>query len=152
MTDDDIAELERRHQLEHLHTRELELMEDRNSALDLCAKLRVERDAAIKERDEVPAGPFTRATFRQLARKLTDVECERDHAIGLGATLSRRVAELEQALNGLRMQHYDCPDTWYACPKAPDGCSDPGAGDECNCGADRHNAIIGAALDREAPR
>lgn len=48
------------------------------------------------------------------------------------------LAELEK----LRRQHAYCEDCWYSCPKAEDGCCDDRAGDECNCGADEHNAIL----------
>jgi hypothetical protein len=40
--------------------------------------------------------------------------------------------------------HYYCEDSWYSCPKAEDGCSDENAGDDCNCGADTHNAEVEA--------
>lgn len=51
----------------------------------------------------------------------------------------------------LKIQHYYCEDTWYSCPKHPDGCADGSLKEECNCGADDHNdkvdEIIGALLD-----
>lgn len=30
----------------------------------------------------------------------------------------------------------------YSCPKSSEGCCNEAAGDECNCGADEHNAIV----------
>jgi hypothetical protein len=39
-------------------------------------------------------------------------------------------------------KHYQCEDSWYSCPKSPDGCADSFAGKECNCGADEHNAKV----------
>jgi hypothetical protein len=41
-----------------------------------------------------------------------------------------------------RRQHYSCEDPWYSCPKSPDGCANDSEGDECNCGADKHNDAI----------
>ena len=38
-------------------------------------------------------------------------------------------------------------DNWYSCPKAPEGCADDSwPKDECNCGADEHNAKVEALL------
>jgi len=31
------------------------------------------------------------------------------------------------------VRHYECEDSWYSCPKSPDGCSDDRQ-DICNCG------------------
>ncbi len=45
-------------------------------------------------------------------------------------------------LEKLRRHHTYCDDCWYSCPKAEDGCCNDQAGDECNCGADKHNAIL----------
>jgi len=35
------------------------------------------------------------------------------------------------------IQHHECDDCWYSCPKASDGCCDESVSDECNCGAER---------------
>lgn len=48
------------------------------------------------------------------------------------------LAELEK----LRQHHVYCEDCWYSCPKAEDSCCDDRQGNECNCGADEHNAIL----------
>lgn len=45
-------------------------------------------------------------------------------------------------LRRLRREHRYVDDCWYSCPKAEDGCCDDSAGDECNCGADIHNALV----------
>jgi len=51
--------------------------------------------------------------------------------------------ELIEELEALRQHHrYVEDDTYYSCPKAPEGCADPSQGKEYNCGADRHNAIL----------
>ena len=52
------------------------------------------------------------------------------------------VKELER----LRRNHKYCEDNWYSCPKAEDGCCDESEGDECNCGADRYNAILDSII------
>jgi hypothetical protein len=50
---------------------------------------------------------------------------------------------LEALLKSIR-QHYYCEDTWYSCPKAPEGCANDDDGDECTCGAnDWNNYVIG---------
>jgi hypothetical protein len=54
-----------------------------------------------------------------------------EHIEGL-ATLARR-------------PHYGCEDSWYSCPKHPEGCANGEAGEDCNCGADKHNAEVGRA-------
>ena len=49
-----------------------------------------------------------------------------------------------------RRNHYTCEDTWYSCPKSPDGCANDAAGDECDCGADSHNDKIDELLSLAA--
>ena len=69
------------------------------------------------------------------------------------ADLEAQVREQGEALkaarealqNALRRHRY-CEDGWYSCPKDEDGCLDPSAGSDCNCGADGANASIAAAL------
>jgi hypothetical protein len=53
------------------------------------------------------------------------------------ATVSRSVSsDLLDAVSELKTlalkEHYYCEDGWYSCPKA----------DECNCGAEAHNAKV----------
>jgi len=50
--------------------------------------------------------------------------------------------QIQQILEPLRVPHFYCDDSWYSCPKAEDGCANDGAGDDCNCGADKHNALV----------
>ncbi len=38
--------------------------------------------------------------------------------------------------------HTYCEDSWYSCPKAPDGCSNDSKGSDCDCGADATNRKI----------
>ena len=56
-----------------------------------------------------------------------------------------RLAELA------RRKHYYCEDSWYSCPKHPDGCANDGVGPDCNCGADRINAEGDVILSKLAP-
>jgi len=61
--------------------------------------------------------------------------------------LLTRITALEEALRKLWREHFACNDGWYSCPKCEEGCLNPDDGDACNCGADKHNAIIDAALE-----
>ena len=45
-------------------------------------------------------------------------------------------------IESLKRQHYYCEDTWYSCPKHPNGCADETEPDECNCGADKYNDLV----------
>lgn len=47
-----------------------------------------------------------------------------------------------------RQKHYYCEDSWYNCPKTPEGCADILAGIECNCGADLKNKKIDLLLSK----
>lgn len=46
---------------------------------------------------------------------------------------------IRQLKDAALRQHYYCPDNWYSCPKAPEGCADDAQGEDCNCGANEHN-------------
>lgn len=75
-------------------------------------------------------------------------QADRDEGLALGRLLERKDAEIERlraALLSSKQSHYQCDDSWYSCPKSEDGCSREGA-TGCNCGADKHNAMIDAAL------
>ena len=50
-----------------------------------------------------------------------------------------------------KREHYYCEDSWYSCPKAEDKCANDSEGEDCNCGADIHNAKVEAiAAELEA--
>jgi hypothetical protein len=51
-----------------------------------------------------------------------------------------------EALKNNRQAHYYCEDTWYSCPKHEDGCANDFEGSDCNCGADKANIEIDAAI------
>lgn len=53
--------------------------------------------------------------------------------------------ELLSVLNKLRIDHYQCEDGYYSCPKSGD-CPNSNPNDDCNCGADDHNAVIDATI------
>lgn len=53
--------------------------------------------------------------------------------------------DLRALLEQLRQAHHQCEDSWYSCPKNPEGCADEREKD-CTCGADEHNALIDSAL------
>ena len=59
--------------------------------------------------------------------------------------------EMRAAVESLRRQHRYVEDGYYSCPKAPDGCWDDTQGDECNCGADAHNATVDRVLAALGP-
>jgi hypothetical protein len=45
-------------------------------------------------------------------------------------------------LKKLRIDHFECEDRFYSCPKSRNGCYNDCAGNSCDCGADNHNARI----------
>lgn len=58
------------------------------------------------------------------------------------ATIKLLVGALEDAKVG----HNYCEDSWFSCPKAPEGCANDYQGEDCNCGAEEHNNKIDQAL------
>jgi len=56
------------------------------------------------------------------------------------------VRELVDSLEKCKQGHYECEDCWYSCPKSEEGCCDDRGGEECNCGADKLNVLIDAAV------
>jgi hypothetical protein len=50
-------------------------------------------------------------------------------------------------VNKLTLQHHQCEDSWYSCPKSEDGCCDENAGDKCNCGAEEHNNQVNRVIE-----
>jgi len=65
----------------------------------------------------------------------------------MGAEMSiETMKQVLEVLNNNRRKHYSCEDSWYSCPKDPDGCVNDQAGDDCTCGADKSNVEIDAAI------
>jgi len=56
--------------------------------------------------------------------------------------------EILEWLKKNKRSHDYCEDSWYSCPKHPDGCSNDGKGEDCDCGADKHNAEIDSLCER----
>lgn len=55
---------------------------------------------------------------------------------------------IEQLTDLARRDHYYCDDSWYSCPKALGGCWNDAYGDECNCGADKHNVEVDTVSEK----
>lgn len=51
------------------------------------------------------------------------------------------INELNKLKDLALRNHYYCEDSWYSCPKHPDGSAKDNDG-ECDCGADNHNAEV----------
>lgn len=62
----------------------------------------------------------------------------------VGEGMTRELVEKIKKLAELaERQHYECEDSYYACPKAEGGCcNDEWGKDECSCGADTHNEKV----------
>lgn len=60
---------------------------------------------------------------------------------------------LREALEGLRLKHKVCEDSWYSCPMSEEGCVNP-SDSGCTCGAENHNKRLDdiLALLRSEPR
>ena len=54
-------------------------------------------------------------------------------------TIESQIEAVEKILKRKPESHNYCPDTFYSCPKHPEGCANDYAGDECDCGADDRN-------------
>lgn len=54
-------------------------------------------------------------------------------------------ARYQAALLAAKRSHYECDDCWFSCPRSGECCNEA-EGSECNCGADRHNAALDAAI------
>lgn len=54
-------------------------------------------------------------------------------------------AIIDNFVKAFTRSHYCCDeDSWYSCPKHPEGCGDDNAGSDCNCGADAWNENVKA--------
>lgn len=70
-----------------------------------------------------------------------DIHCETTDGKFIAdarASLPLACDAIEVALEALekRTHHRYCEDSFYSCPKHPEGCTDDNAGTECDCGAD----------------
>ena len=64
----------------------------------------------------------------------------------IAAVRAEERARLEQMAALAKREHYYCEDSFYSCPKAPEGCANDAEGDDCVCGAEKHNAAVDALL------
>lgn len=64
---------------------------------------------------------------------ITELTKQRDN---LNSRLSEAVEALEKYAF---ISHESCEDQWYSCPKSEEGCMDDRKGNDCTCGADKHN-------------
>lgn len=49
---------------------------------------------------------------------------------------------VSELLDTFARRHLYCEDCWYTCPKHPEGCCNDAEGNECTCGADKHNNAL----------
>lgn len=83
--------------------------------------------------------------IEQLQQKLAACDRERLHLVAKMTDERQLIKELASLA---RRRHYHCEDSWYSCPKATDGCANDAMGDQCNCGADEHNAKVDALMQQ----
>lgn len=81
----------------------------------------------------------------QLQQEL--VKCDRER-LRLANKIADQCQLIEELASLARKQHYYCEDRWYSCPKEADGCANEAAGEECDCGADEHNAEVDALMQQ----
>ena len=80
----------------------------------------------------------------------TGVTMNEQMPAAVGVPVEATVRPLVEKLASLaRMSHYGCDDRWYSCPKHEDGTANEfKKPDECDCGADEHNAEVDALTAR----
>lgn len=67
----------------------------------------------------------------------------RDYNPQPATTRAERVARISSLIEQARQEHFlSDEDCWYACPKSGNCCDPAKPKDQCNCGADAHNAWI----------
>lgn len=76
-----------------------------------------------------------------------------DEDVGAINVALARIAHLEQHVADLaalaRRPHDVCEDSWYTCPKHPEGGDNvERVGSACNCGADEHNDRVDHIVKR----
>lgn len=81
-----------------------------------------------------------------IAGKISDLEKKLEMADQVESNLSLEIDRLAELLPKLKRNHYECEDCYYSCPKCKEGCCDEREGDQCTCGADKHNALVDEAI------
>ena len=66
----------------------------------------------------------------------------------MGNNCKQILSEVLTFLKKSKRLHNYCEDTWYSCPKHPEGCSGVNQPDECDCGADEYNEQVDALLEK----
>ena len=88
----------------------------------------------------------------KLAEAQDKVKYLEEQLVGVTGRLqdnTKLIEQMRRALESVKQRHYvNDDDSWYSCP-ASGLCSNDSAGTDCNCGADRANSIIEAALAAE---
>lgn len=69
------------------------------------------------------------------------------HYVERAESAEKRLEEAGRVLQKCRIGHYYCEDSWYSCPQAEGGCADDRRGPACDCGADKWNARVDAAIE-----
>lgn len=88
-------------------------------------------------------------TLAQQAERIAELERRYADASDDYKGAVERIMQLETALRSVKRSHHICEDCWYSCPASGECCND-NEGNECNCGADRHNAAIDTAISATA--
>jgi len=58
------------------------------------------------------------------------------------------LTDVHALLAGSKRGHHQCDDSYYSCPKSPDGPWDADYDTDCDCGADEWNTQVEALLSR----
>ena len=55
------------------------------------------------------------------------------------------ILSLRAKIESLRLNHYECEDSWYSCPLSEGGCCDD-TRTGCHCSAEAHNRTLDEIL------
>ena len=97
-------------------------------------------------------GPYICICGQDYETKVSLCTCgatgEAIHKFDRRAISDEIVEEMARALEKSKRYHHYCDDSYYSCPMHPEELKEHPLKNECNCGADKANAIIDAALSR----
>lgn len=109
------------------------------------ATLLAEHAGAVAEEEGGIVVPLYRSPTLTEEERLNRCQAEnarlREEAAAMTAAMQQVSALIEKG----QKRHYDCEDSWYACPLSEGGCANP-AWDktDCTCGASQYNEILDA--------
>ena len=64
----------------------------------------------------------------------------------LGRTNNEK--KIIEAIEALKKEHYDCPDSWYSCPLSEDGCCDDSKPkDVCTCNVEAQHKQVDSIIE-----